>query len=186
MSAKHIAQQQGDDVGKTDERLRVPTTMHWRADWMDLIPYWDVIVAKAEEREQQKRRFQSSKLWRGSGSTHLPGLAGEVVYALATGQKADIRLRVTGDNGIDFPDGVDVKTSTYWRDPWLKVPQTTRRWPSYFALVALDLDDKRGRVMGLITPEALQRHGELLVWNAAAGPQWSLSGDVLALAQRVG
>lgn len=60
--------------------------------------------------------------------THIRGLKGEIAVAEYYGLETDLELRPTGDNGIDFtcwwllcPVEVDVKTTEYVSNPWLKV-----------------------------------------------------------------
>lgn len=43
---------------------------------------------------------------------HFIGLLGELAYAIYSKQKVDTSIMTVGDNGIDFEDGTDVKTST--------------------------------------------------------------------------
>ena len=114
-------------------------------EWMDLEPYMEDLIEASTSREVQKRGYRSTKQWAAS-STHLLGLMGEKVYGLTIGLDPDLELRVWGDDGWDFP-GTDVKASTYWRDPWLKVVDPD---PSIvYVLVGLDMRRHRGYVAGI-------------------------------------
>jgi len=111
-------------------------------DWFDLAPYWDELKAIADGRDRQKSGYSSSRYW--NRESHFHGLLGEQVYGASIGMEPDKTLRALGDGGIDFPD-TDVKTSTFWNDPWLKVPPTDKPVGKY-PLVALDIKGKRGYV----------------------------------------
>lgn len=67
-----------------------------------LYPIWPMIEKVGEEREAQKRHFQSSRLWRGNKSTHTIGIAGEVIAATVLHKQVDIALNVNGDSGSDL------------------------------------------------------------------------------------
>lgn len=117
-------------------------------EWTDLRPHWPRIEREANRRESEKRRFLSTRQWNAQ-HTHLPGLAGEQVFALVAGVEVDWAARVQGDGGMDFPDlKLDVKTTLHWTDPWLRVSKQEKMVAQWYALVALDLHGRRGFVVG--------------------------------------
>lgn len=144
---------------------------------IDLSDDWPLLLRLAEEREQQKRGFGTSKLLRGNASTHLIGLAGECALAKITGKPFDAKLRINGDGGKDFGE-VDVKTSTYW-PPILKHPVNPKFWPKWFSLVYFDEAAKQAFFIGTVSKEELQS-GPRRTFNKSAGEQHSLDCEVVA------
>lgn len=129
-------------------------------NWLDLSPHWLTIERLAQKRHNQKEAFESSRHWTKKNNTHFCGLCGEVIVAIKAGLKVDRELRVNGDPGFDFnEDGTlyDVKTSTYWNSPHLKEFTDSNKRPDVYILVALDLNKKRGRVVGWVLWSQLQR-----------------------------
>jgi single-strand DNA-binding protein len=131
--------------------------------WVDLSGVWGRITERASERNAQKVPYASSRYWHRD--THFVGLCGEWCYAVISGQVVDERLLAEGDGGSDFGP-VDVKTTTYWREPWLREFTKTRHPPLYYALVAVDLERRRARYVGyadreLVTTAPIEdlRHG---------------------------
>lgn len=120
--------------------------------WVDLRAWWSVIQSIGIQRDQQKRSFRSTRDW--NSDSHIVGFAGEVVFGVATGKPVDGILRIDGDDGTDVDD-VDVKTTKYWREPLLKHGVGEPLRASWVALVAMDLDAKRGRVVGVVTKNDL-------------------------------
>ena len=75
--------------------------------------------------------------------THIRGLKGEIAVAEYYGLSTDLELRPTGDNGVDFscwwllcPVAVDVKTTEYTRNPWLKVKADGHKESDVYILTA--------------------------------------------------
>lgn len=126
---------------------------------LNLTPIWSLIETVGQLREDQKRKFKSSRLWRGEESTHIIALAGEIVAALAMNQPMDASLKIKGDDGYDFPDGTDVKTVSYW-PPILKHPKDSKKWPKKFALVYFDKKIKKGYFIGSVTADQLKNSGK--------------------------
>ena len=134
---------------------------------VDLSPYWVRLRALAEERYQQKDGFASSRYW--NPDSHFVGLCGEVLYALATGERVDTRLLLEGDGGSDFRGGVDVKTCRFSRDAYLKHPVGAKRWPEVFVLCYLDKQQQAGRILGWVQAGVLKDSNE--VKDFGHGPQ---------------
>jgi len=146
-----------------------------------LVDEWEEITRCADEREAQKRGYATSKLLRGTHSTHLIGLAGEFALAKLTGRKPDTSLRIQGDGGSDFKN-LDVKTATYW-PPILKHPVNPKYWPEWLALVYLDEENKTARFIGTVSKADLMS-GEQKTFHPSAGPQHTLScGEVRRLSR---
>jgi|TARA_R110000824_G_scaffold180900_6_gene361511 hypothetical protein len=118
----------------------------------DLSAYKDVITALSEARENQKGGFESTRNW-ADGSTHFLGLAGELTVSLESGVPMDVELLIEGDGGTDFlVEGrrCDIKTSTYWEDPHLRLPPDVERRADIYILVSVN-ERLQSRVCGWAT-----------------------------------
>jgi hypothetical protein len=113
----------------------------------DLAPFWGYLQWLASQRDRQKSEFSSSRYW--NRSAHFIGLVGEFVFSLESGLPLDADLKINGDGGIDFPGGIQVKTSTNLQDPTLKeMLEPKGGWSAYYALVKIDVERKWARYMG--------------------------------------
>lgn len=125
--------------------------------WLNLAPYWPLLSRLAAERDQRKRGYASTRDW--ARDPHFVGMAGEMAYALATGREPDFGSGALGDGGRDFVvEGrrVDVKTSLFWEDAYLKVYPSDLRADDY-VLVALDRPNRRAQVLGKATREMVAK-----------------------------
>lgn len=143
------------------------------ADMTDLSKWWWFLEKLAKQRDDQKRGFSSCRLW--NNSPDLVGLCGEAIFAMHYGKRINRELLINGDNGEDF-EGVDVKTSTFISDPYLKHPVGAKHWPPFFVLAAMDIQAKKGCLVGWATREEL-RAAKTIDWGY--GPQHSIPGNEL-------
>lgn len=93
------------------------------------------------------------------------------MYGLDTDQSVDFEVRAGGAAGQDFADGCDVKTVTFYSDPWLKVSVNSSQWAAHYAVVALNVPKKCGRLMGHATL-AMVQSASVRDWGY--GPQYSI------------
>jgi hypothetical protein len=136
---------------------------------VDLSSEWETIHKIADERDAQKRNFKSSRYW--NENSHFYGCLGEVAYALVVKKKFDDILKVMGDDGSDV-DGYDVKTSTYYNDPWLKHDPNSKKLPEKgFVLVGLNVKEKYAIVYGMATVDKMC-FAEFVNWG---------NGDMLSI-----
>jgi len=142
-------------------------------EWKDLGKFWDTLIATASERDNQKRKFKSSRYY--NEKSHFIGLCGEMTYSIITGLKPDLTLRLLGDGGLDFPD-TDVKATEYWKDPYLKENPDAAFVARFYVLVAIDTIQKRGRVCGWASRTDVQ-NAPLKNWGQ--GPRRSLHESCL-------
>lgn len=101
-------------------------------------------------REEQKQNFRARG---GNESSHLWGALGEIYVAEYLGVVADWEQKPT-DEGVDgIFHGVtyDVKLSTFWSDPHLKVPVASKYWADIYILVAADMAELKLRSVGWAT-----------------------------------
>lgn len=141
--------------------------------WIDLTAAWQITAYIAELHNKEKNYLSSTRAWAGGSAhqAHWYGLLGEIVYGLATDQPVDFEVHAGGDGGTDFADGCDVKTVTFYSDPWLKVPIHSKHWSDRYAVVALNVPKKCAQLVGYATlaqvVKATQR-------NWGFGPQYSI------------
>jgi len=135
-----------------------------------LAPIWSFIELIAETRENDKRSRDSTHDWRNGKSTHLPGVAGEIGFALLTGKTVDGAMHTYGDAGYDAADGTDIKTTVYW-PPVLKVPQSIKCEPLKLALMYLNEESKIVHLIGIVTWETFLTQHRIETFNVSAGPQ---------------
>ena len=112
----------------------------------DVAPFWNYLQHLAKLRDQQKREFQSSRYW--NRASHFIGLVGEFVFSLESGLPLDSSLKINGDGGVDFPGGIQVKTSTNLKDPTLKELIEPKDWSAYYVLVKVDPTRKWAKYLG--------------------------------------
>jgi hypothetical protein len=119
---------------------------------VDLAGSWPAIVRWAGGRHRQKVGYGSTRLL--SDDPHLDGCAGEWAFSMLTGLDLDMGLDACGDDGTDFwcPYGagfsVQVKTSKYVADPWLRLFADEALRADCYVLVGLDRDARRAWVCG--------------------------------------
>lgn len=140
------------------------------AGWWNLSTCWDHLYQIGLSRHLQKDNFHSTRSW--NNKSHIIGVLGEFTVSLESGIEFDAELRIEGDGGSDFKlsnnKTADIKCATFFKDPDLKHPADSTKWPDYFILVALDFDNKKSRLMGWTTGNKLKSS---LVKDYGYGPQ---------------
>jgi len=122
---------------------------------IDLKNVWNEIEKIGNERHNQKVNYQSNKnIKKGLYNSHVIGVAGEYIYSYLIRKSVDKCLKICGDDGYDFDDLTDVKTTTYW-PPILKVPVDTKKWTENYALVYIDEKEKNGCFIGRVSKEVV-------------------------------
>jgi hypothetical protein len=137
----------------------------------------------ARVRRETRRRDALSAM---AANTHrwnlrhnLMGVAGEAFFSQVCGHPWNEGGPIL-DGGTDFP-GVDVKASRHLHAPTLVKAPGSVKAPVY-ALVAFDLDHKRGRLVGYATRRML---AEAPVTENSYGPVHTLSEAELLSADEV-
>lgn len=148
------------------------------ASYVFLEDRWEFLLGLAGERDGQKRGFASSRYW--TDASHFVGLCGEDLVAFLIGQELDAALRIGGDRGRDFlgPDGRvwNVKASTFWDDPHLKLAPQERSEAKAFLLCALEARARRVRYVGWAMKELLEMAP---LKDYGYGPRRSLPASML-------
>lgn len=123
-------------------------------EWFNLSPYWHELKILADTIHNKKSTISSSRDFNIKNSRFY-GFLGEQTVSLKLGIPINksILPNFQGDGGQDF-ENCDVKSVTYWRDPWLKL-ETNLIKAKYYILVGLDLEDKRGWIPGFATNEEI-------------------------------
>ena len=106
---------------------------------------WEVLVADAARKDARSNQAAWTRRW--GKDFNLKGEIGEWLYEYLTGIP---RKHGFGDGGQDFPL-VDVKTTAYWNEPWLRVPPNEPMRALFYALVATDIDRRICRYVGHAT-----------------------------------
>lgn len=101
----------------------------------DLADVWDDLHRIATERNKQKVDYPDTRQL--TGNPHLAGVCGEWGYGQMTGLMPNLELLEHGDGRPDFP-GVEVKTSKYYTDPWLRLFTDEELIAEIYVLVALN------------------------------------------------
>lgn len=127
--------------------------------WVDLTFYWKYLQLLAQDRDKQKLHYRSTKNWSIKKSTHFVGLCGEMAFHLKTGLDIDHDLRAEGDPGYDFvlkETTYDIKGATFIKSPDLKEFPDSKKWADIYVLAAVDVPNKRARIIGWVTQEQLR------------------------------
>jgi hypothetical protein len=141
--------------------------------WIDMSPVWDLLHAIGHERDTQKLKYASTKNW-SRESTHFLGMVGEALLAFHTGIPVNAFLDPAGDGNKDFVwEGktLDVKTTKYWSDPYLKQYLKPKSWCDFYFLAASDVPNRRAKLFGWTTMDGMQRAP---VMDYGYGPQLSI------------
>lgn len=116
------------------------------------IDRWNQMIADGELRSRQKLNFSSTRNARDG--THELGMIGEALFGDLIGQSVNRALLVNGDGKVDFVVGgvrFDVKTTSYYDRPWLRVTPDDLKSVGAFALVAVDEKKRMARYCGYAT-----------------------------------
>ena len=114
------------------------------------ISLFDYCLEIAKKRMTQKEKYKSSNPM--SKNYEVIGILGEVIFGLFTGQLYDSRLKKNGDDGVDFDNGVQVKTSERHKAKHL-IEYTDKDFSKFkwYVFVIIDLENKNGCVYGYIS-----------------------------------
>lgn len=116
--------------------------------WHDLAPQWDAAAAVALEIDTFRWRSHSHRIRTQVPDARLLGVLGEITYAIETGQPWTNRaLNPAGDGGQDFPDGTNVTSTWYKRDPRLLVDVRTKVIAERYALAVVHRDGMAGSIV---------------------------------------
>ena len=119
---------------------------------------WDSLIALGEQRSRQKALYSTTRLAREG--THELGMIGEAVFSRLINQKLNTELLIKGDGKFDFIiNGVkfDVKTTSHFDTPWLRVTPDDLEKAAAFALVAVDETRLRARYCGYTTADVVRK-----------------------------
>jgi len=123
----------------------------------------DAYIPKAREIEAIR---EAAKLtWRADETTdkrtHFWGALGELVVAEALGTEVDETAHPdSSDHGVDGTfSGLtyDIKVSTFWEDPILKLPVDTQYWADLYFLVGVNQHALIAEIVGWATESEVRR-----------------------------
>lgn len=122
--------------------------------WRPISPEtWEMMVQRAAYLDTLSATASNTRPW--SAQFNLLGAIGEALYAAHSGLAMSTRL-VIRDGGTDFPDGTDVKTTSHFHAPRLLRLATDPLKAERYVLVAVDLEKRRARLVGLATRAMLE------------------------------
>lgn len=87
--------------------------------------------------EALKNNFRSTRNL--TDNPHFYGKIGEFIFKEEFGLDPDMSVSIAGDN-YDFTYNgkkIDIKTTTYWKDPYLREFSNPRKVPDIYVLVAI-------------------------------------------------
>lgn len=86
---------------------------------------------------------------------HFIGALGEIVFSHYSGFPVDTHTIGRGDDGTDFPGGIQIKCSDYPSAPNILIPeaQWDRKTCQLYVLIWVQLDRHVAQIMGAITRE---------------------------------
>jgi hypothetical protein len=117
---------------------------------VDLKHYLEYAKWVANQRHEQKKNYSSSNPM--SSNYELVGILGELVYQTTIGESFDHRLLVCGDNGDDFSNGVQVKTSEEFKAKHLiEYLDKKEKLPKTYVFVKVNLEKKYGYIYSWIS-----------------------------------
>lgn len=103
--------------------------------------------------ESLKNKFSSTRNL--TNSPHFYGKIGEFIFQEEFGLKADTSIAIGGDNQDFIINGlkIDIKTTTYWRDPLLREFKNPRKAPDIYVLISIkgvyeDVETVEGEIVG--------------------------------------
>lgn len=140
---------------------------------------WDICDTFAKAIDDDKRHLGDSTYW--NKNAHFVGLIGEALVANVLKLPINLELIRGGDGKLDFqPPGdllpIDVKTSTFLRDPHLKAHPNELKRDKLFVLVVVDLKQRKARICGSATSQELLKAQRV---NYGYGLMCSLPEDML-------
>lgn len=111
---------------------------------------WPLIEAEARKRcELGTANKTSHEISANEKLIDLLGAAGEAAWALLTNQPVQASMEQGGDDGMDFPDGTDIKATTH-HPCHLLVPKTNNPLARRYILIRIDCENKVAFVEGQV------------------------------------
>jgi len=137
---------------------------------------YDYCYSIALTRMKQKEGFKSSNPM--SKNYELVGILGEVVFGLFTGELFDTRLKINGDDGVDFSNGVQVKTSEKHKARHL-IEYADKDFSKFkwYVFVVVDLKERVGEVVGYISTKDFLDKKEII--NFGYGDRYAVNIEQL-------
>lgn len=135
----------------------------------------------AGRHNEKEAKYGAMTYDNGSGvNAHYIGICGEIAVAQLLGGKMDFSTYDRGDTGIDLSIlgvNVDVKTTTYMKDPWLRVE--LEHWKSDTCYVLCAFDGEVVKLVGRCSGRFIKKHGEKKRLTKNGPENYILSGTKL-------
>ena len=137
---------------------------------------FDYAYRLAKQRMKQKEGFASSNPM--SSNYELVGILGELIYSFVMGEMMDTRLKIAGDDGIDFSKlNVQVKASEEYKAKHLIEYINKKINFDYYVFVIVNLEEKKGYIRGWISVEDFIKKRDRR--DFGYGYRWALHVDKL-------
>ena len=128
------------------------------SEWIDFSADWEPITEIARRWHENKGGSSAQRNYVKKYNTDFYGILGEYVVGMTMNWPVDFSVLPGSDSGWDFCiDGVtyDVKAS-HWEHPSLLEYPDKELAADIYILVHLDMDDRRGRIIGWASTEQLR------------------------------
>lgn len=105
----------------------------------------------SESIQTLKNNFRSTRNL--TNNPHFYGKVGEFIFKQEFGLDPDMSINIQGDSQDFIYKGkkIDIKTTTYWKDPFLREFSNPRKVPDIYVLVAVQtINENNGDVFGEI------------------------------------
>lgn len=156
----HLIDEQMDDHEKIDLNISL----------------FDYGYRLADQRMKQKGSYESCNPL--SNNYEFVGILGELIYSYIMGEEMDTRLRINGDNGLDFSKlNVQVKTSEEHKARHLIEYLDKKIKFDYYVFVVVNLEEKTGYIRGWISVKDFMEKRFLM--DFGYGQRWAMELDEL-------
>ena len=119
----------------------------------------------ASQRNKKEAQFGAMTYSTNAGiDAHYVGICGEIAAAQVLGGVIDFSTYAKGDNGADLVIGgvsVDVKTTTYTADPWLRVELEHWHPDTCYVLCSFDQQSDTVELIGRCKGSTIKKMGKI-------------------------
>jgi hypothetical protein len=126
---------------------------------VSISPYMEYARYIADERQKQKKNYKSSNPL--SPNYEVVGVLGELVYQIQINEMFDHRLLVNGDDGFDFKNCVNVKSSEENKAKHL-IEYLDKSIPNIYVFVKINLELKYGYIYSWIFGSEFEKKHKVL------------------------
>lgn len=126
---------------------------------VDVSDVFDRAVEIATERHMQKRGFTSCNIL--SPNYEIVGVLGEYTFSKIIDIPMDEELKISGDDGYDFLDVIDVKSSEEYKARHL-IEYINKSINGIYCFCTVNLEEKYGTFIGWISSKEFENIHEIV------------------------